>query len=61
MKEKTIFGILDSGKYKGRKCIMQSLDSVIILVEKGKYFNGAEIYAHFDRMKDDFIPTPINN
>jgi len=46
----------ENSKYNGKKFIAESEESVVILVEKGQLFNGSEMYAKFDRSKDEFIP-----
>lgn len=45
----------ENSKYNGRKFIAENEESVIILVEKGTFFNGSEMYAKFDRSKDEFV------
>jgi hypothetical protein len=45
----------EDSKYNGRNFIAENEDSVIILVEKGTFLNGSEMYAKFDRSKDDFV------
>jgi len=45
----------EKSKYNGRKFIAESENSIIILVEKGGFFNGSEMYAKFDRENDEFV------
>lgn len=45
----------ENSKYNGREFIAESEDSVIILVAKGQFFNGAPMFQKFDRRIDEFI------
>lgn len=49
----------ENSKHNGKKFIAENEESVVILVEKGKFFNGSEMYAKFDRSKDEFVSDNI--